>query len=295
MAVNKKEQELYNLLQKTMKIFDNYEISQSKTKTNPEGAINYLQIHQWEHLRTLNDVSNYFEKCNPSEIKILDIGAYYGNVCICLAELGFKVYALDHPEIMDEVVHHDRLTKHNVTPISYRLQDFSMPFEDEVFDCIIMCEVLEHINFNPLPVIKEINRIGKLESLFYLSLPNISSLSNRLKLVRGYSIHSSIDRFFIQLAKDTRKLGEHHWREYTISETETILEKMGYRIYKNYFFDERDNKINKNFKNQLIKFFLDKNPSLKCNQTTLAIKKSLFQQTLYLPETFERTYQSLEI
>jgi hypothetical protein len=51
---------------------------------------------------------------------------------------------------------------------------------------IVMCEVLEHLNFNPLPLIKEINRVGKPNSLFYLSLPNQAYYRNRLKLLFGY-------------------------------------------------------------------------------------------------------------
>ena len=58
-----------------------------------------------------------------------------------------------------------------------------------------MCETLEHLNFNPLPVIQEIHRVLKRGGLFYCALPNIASRGNRLKLLEGKSIHNPIAEF----------------------------------------------------------------------------------------------------
>ena len=69
---------------------------------------------------------------------------------------------------------------------------------------IIMCEVLEHLNFNPLPLLKEINRIGAPGSIFYVSMPNATSIYHRLAVVTGHAGGVQVSEFFEQLGRVTR-------------------------------------------------------------------------------------------
>src|SRR5262249_43301374 len=132
----------------------------------------YLRRHTPEYIRTIFDVTR-FANANGTK-KILEIGAFFGMVSICLAKLGFDVVAADIPEYMSMPEQKERFDRHGIRTASVRLQDYVLPFEDESFDAVIMCEVLEHLNFNPLPLLKEINRVGAANSLFYLSLPNLA-------------------------------------------------------------------------------------------------------------------------
>ena len=47
-----------------------------------------------------------------------------------------------------------------------RLQDYVLNFEEGANNAVIMCEVLEHLNFNPFPLLKEINRILSVGGVF---------------------------------------------------------------------------------------------------------------------------------
>jgi len=54
--------------------------------------------------------------------------------------------------------------KFNVHLSSGYLKDVwqnGLPYPDNHFDAVILSEVIEHLNFNPLPVLQEINRILK--------------------------------------------------------------------------------------------------------------------------------------
>src|SRR5262249_41777976 len=48
--------------------------------------------------------------------------------------------------------HFDSKIRSAVCYQACNLHDYRLPFEDETFDVVVMCEVLEHLNFNPLPV-----------------------------------------------------------------------------------------------------------------------------------------------
>ena len=94
---------------------------------------------------------------------------------------------------------------------------------------------MEHLNFNPLPVLQEVNRITKTGGYLYIGMPNQASLRNRLRLLRGKSIYTPISASFAQLARVGNMIVSIHWREYTLPETVMMIEKMGYEITTAYF------------------------------------------------------------
>jgi ubiquinone/menaquinone biosynthesis C-methylase UbiE len=61
--------------------------------------------------------------------------------------------------------HFDSKIRSAVCYQACNLRDYCLPFEDETFDVVVRCEVLEPLNFNPLPVIREINRVMKLHGV----------------------------------------------------------------------------------------------------------------------------------
>ncbi len=112
----------------------------------------YLTAHRHEYIRTIVDIVE-FSQHHPVR-EVLEIGAFFGVVSIALAKLGFQVCAADLPEYMSMPEQKERFGRHGIEIAEVRLQDYLLPFSDERFDTIVMCEVLEHLNFNPLPLIK---------------------------------------------------------------------------------------------------------------------------------------------
>jgi len=95
------------------------------------------------------------------------------------------------------------------------------------------------LNFNPPPVLKEMNRILKIDGIIYIGMPNQSHILNRIELLIGKSIHNSIDIFFKQLDRNGNMIVGLHWREYTLAETICMIEKMGFETIQKYYFMEK--------------------------------------------------------
>jgi 2-polyprenyl-3-methyl-5-hydroxy-6-metoxy-1,4-benzoquinol methylase len=248
---------------------------------NAAGEFSYLSnpVSKAYYIRTIEDIVMYTSSYPEKKIKVLEIGAFLGLVSICLSRLGYEVVATDIPEFVSNENLQLKLSKYKIDFFMSNLRSYSLSCSNDEFDIIIMCEVLEHLNFNPLPLFKEINRVMKHNGLFYLSLPNIASLKNRIQLMKGRSIHNPVSHYFSQLKAGNTMIVGLHWREYTDYEIREMLEELGFNIKKQFYFDYLDYaKINDRkrtfsrlkfiFKKILYKF----QPNLKENQTSLAIK-----------------------
>ncbi len=251
----------------------------------------YLSAHRHEYVRTICDVLQFAHQTGAK--RVLEIGAFFGLVCIALKKFGLEVVAADIPEYMEMPEQVERFSRHGVGVASVRLQDFVMPFEDEQFDVIIMTEVLEHLNFNPIPLLKEINRIGAPQSLFYLSLPNLAFYSKRIHFLFGKSMLQPIDAYFEQVRPGSLEIVNGHWREYTKAEILTMLTRLGFGIQRHYFFSIVDVKPYPTLKNRLTRFVFSVFPSFKENQTALAIRRERTTLPVNIPQTVHATLRSV--
>lgn len=198
----------------------------------------YLTNARRSYERTIRDVLALFAN-RPDEkrlIKILEIGSYLGVVSIVLSRLGFSVTALDIPEFMANERLQESYRREGVATLTANLRESHIPADSGEFDLVIMCETLEHFDFNPVPVLMEVNRVLRPSGAIYLSLPNLASLVNRVKLLCGLSIHNPINDFIAQLRKDCNMIVGIHWREYTGREIAELLEATGFSIISHYYF-----------------------------------------------------------
>ena len=226
------------LYEKTLKIID--ETIELYTKspidlldTNDDESI-YIRWSRISYVRTIEDIVNYFTKIGRndySKIKVLEIGAFLGIVSIILAKLGFSVVAGDLPIFMKNKRLQQRYNEHVVAWSELDLKDGKIEFADGAFDLVIMCETLEHLNFNPVKSFFEIKN-----GIFYLAHPNIAHWGNRKKLLLGQSIHNPIEHFFQQLDPKQNMVVAIHWREYSIKEIQELMGRTGFKIDRQYYF-----------------------------------------------------------
>ncbi|MBJ6751458.1 class I SAM-dependent methyltransferase [Geomonas anaerohicana] len=196
------------------------------------GESAYLEHSRCSYLRTLRDIVAMADALGApyAEIPILEIGAFLGVVSCALARLGFPVTALDLPEFVQNERLQERYRRYGVACLAANLRDYSLPADTGSFAIVIMCETLEHLNFNPLPVMAEVNRLLRKEGGLYLSLPNQASLVNRVKLLCGRSVHNPISDFAAQLSCDSNMIVGLHWREYTAAELEELVLRSGFSV-----------------------------------------------------------------
>lgn len=252
----------------------------------------YVGTHRHEYIRTVRDVLKH-RPLSAGPQTVLEIGAFFGVVCIALASLGYEVTAADIPEYIELPEQVERYARFGIKTKGVRLEQFVLPFEDEQFDVIIMCEVLEHLNFNPLPLLKEINRIGKPGSIFYLSMPNAVHVFNRFLFARGKQTGLQIREFFEQLDAKNSLMANGHWREYTADETRELLEPLGYRIADQYFFSLGETQPQKGIRSRVFRRILKQWPVFKENQTTVAVREKRTELVFDIPSTVHPTLRTL--
>jgi len=197
-----------------------------------KGEKNYINFLLSQYENILIDFNKIFNG-NFNGKRVLEISSFLGVVDIALAKIGFEVYTYDIPEFQNNSKLNELYSKYNVHPSSGYLKDVwqnGLPYPDNHFDAVILSEVIEHLNFNPLPVLQEINRILKKDGILYITTPNQVNLINRIKIILGRSIRNSISDSVTQLDQTKHTICGIHWREYTLEELIQLLEIMGFTI-----------------------------------------------------------------
>ena len=106
--------------------------------------------------------------------------------------------------------------------ILHNLNEGKIPVKDNSFDVVTAGEVLEHL-INPYKTAREVYRILKPNGIFVLSVPNISSLVNRIKGLFGRLPSGCC------LPVDRDCLGR-HINDYNFREITKVLKQANFKI-----------------------------------------------------------------
>lgn len=97
----------------------------------------------------------------------------------------------------------------------------SLPFDDESFDIVLLCEVLEHFTNDPLRALRQLHRVLKTGGRLILTTPNVARLVNVARLIAGSNLYDPYSGF--------GPYGRHN-REYNRHEVVLLLEFLGFKI-----------------------------------------------------------------
>ena len=213
----------------------------------------------------------------PPPAKLLEIGPYLGIVALTLAELGYEVSTVDLPVFADNPRLRSLLHRYGIKTAGLDLCSFSsFPYSSGNFDAIVMCEVLEHLNSNPYPMIAECNRVLRTAGLFYVATPNAARLQSRLRMLVGYSLREPIRFFRNQLDPEgTRSnvVAGFHWREYTASELWDLVSDLGFTVESHSYIGEPSTKRTA-LKRAILPALCRICPGLSSRQVVIARKRS---------------------
>lgn len=202
-----------------------------------EKEIDYMTISAYRFSKLLKRIElniGLLRKTKP-ELKILDIGPTPFTIFLKNKFNKHKFCVLDRTTYLK-----NRFEQNRIEFSSCNLDQDKFPFEDGSFDIIIFTEVLEHIFAPPSEILKELNRILSSDGKLILSVPNIASIENRIKLLFGISPLENAD---IQLRKNW---SHGHLHEYTRKEIIILCKrnkfkstycKMQMGIYKKSIFE----------------------------------------------------------
>ena len=103
----------------------------------------------------------------------------------------------------------------------FNVETDPFPYENQSFDCVIFCEILEHLLLKPDFTVSEIDRILRPRGYVIVSTPNASRLSNLVRLAKGKNIYADYSPHGIY--------GRHN-REYTLPEVVELLKRHHFNI-----------------------------------------------------------------
>lgn len=166
--------------------------------------------------------ANDFIAATPIEDHAYLRSHFHRYVCtysICPDQPAARVLDLGHERLYCAML--EQLKGYAVEPVVGLTFDFEadrFPYDDETFDGVMLCEVIEHFTEDPMHCMLEINRILKPGGFCVLSTPNCAS---------WFAIHNALEHKhssrYAHYAPDGRGVHSIHAREYLPSEVAALL------------------------------------------------------------------------
>lgn len=169
---------------------------------------------------------------DPSSTTVLDVGCGNGFIAYLFRTMGYRVIATDAST--DE--HRDAMFSE--VGIVYRPSNLndSDPLSGvatpESADIVLLGEVIEHILYHPLGLLRATYRVLKPGGVLILTTPNPSTLMNAVRVLSDTFVLWGTEEFAHapKLTEDGRLLtaGEIHYREYPARVMADLLRAAGY-------------------------------------------------------------------
>ncbi len=206
-------------------------IAESNNISPQFGDLGDYNTHmRFRYARTLEDIAKIGDS-----LQILEIGAFNGVVSAALANLGHKVVAHDIPFIIEDAALVDFLSERGIERVALDLSEIKFPLEAGQYDLIVFNEVLEHLNFNAIPLLREFRRLLKPSGQVYCATPNLTCLKNRVYMLRGKGYLSPISALQLQLMPGRSTSVGLHWREWNRAELVDLFEASGFRLNRHWY------------------------------------------------------------
>lgn len=222
------QQELAKL-QEFAKIGKQFQNTDLEHLDAPMGAYNYIRMADF----IARHMAKNFAARGNKNLSLLDWGAGYGQITWLLQNRGLNVKGFN----VEERQHVDAIPDLAKLPIVCHDDPVKMPFENESFDGVCSCGVLEHVP-DPAGSLREIHRILKPGGYFYLFMfPQKTSWVERLSERRGISVHPvryTVKQTHELLAQNGFAV-EKIWRFNFIPKNLTGLPRSLKRIYGNFY------------------------------------------------------------
>jgi SAM-dependent methyltransferase len=103
----------------------------------------------------------------------------------------------------------------------FNIEDAAFPFPDASFAVVLFCEVIEHLQSDPVKVLLEIKRVLKPGGHLILTTPNVSRLENVARMIAGVNIYDPYSGY--------GAYGRHN-REYNKHELALLLRYCGFDV-----------------------------------------------------------------
>jgi SAM-dependent methyltransferase len=192
--------------------------------TDDPNATSYIARHGKRLLRTLE----LLPQGQPTQ-RVLELSSYmqmpplirrYGNY----GEITVTNWWSGEPREKLQTVHNAQASETISLPMAnLDVERDRFPFADNSFDVALCCELIEHLQEDPMHMLWELNRVLKWGGLVVITTPNVTS---------AFSIQESMAGSppYIYGAYNRSNRADRHSREYTPRDVRTALEAAGFKV-----------------------------------------------------------------
>lgn len=207
---------------KTIENLSNERLVAELIKIEPPSKVTPFKEYVHKHIHRFKCVLSSLQPPNDN-MSLLDVGGIGNLLPVYINLLGYRFIAIANKwpcETLDPMY----LSRH-IPLEQFRCDNFdaeldSFPYQDESFDSVVCSEVLEHLKYDPVHMLAEINRVLKPNGALVLTTPNITSQEALYRMLAGK--HPQIWSIF------TGKDSDRHNREYTPLEINKLLRATGF-------------------------------------------------------------------
>ncbi len=131
---------------------------------------------------------------------VLDFGAGPCDITAVISNLGYKCYAVD--DLSDGWHGYGDNYKKISSFVSSVGIEFiesdgtDLPFNDSMFDMIMLHDVIEHFHESPRLILNKLLRLLKPGGLIFITVPNAGNIRKRIELLVGGTNYPRFDTFF---------------------------------------------------------------------------------------------------
>ena len=181
---------------------------------------------------------------------VLEIGPYRTATAFLFKRLGASKIRIVDAKIPDLDIMQKIYELEKVDFYQFNLSDstkfdsLSVPTDN---DLVICMEVIEHLNFNPIPFLKWLHSLLSLGGTIFLTVPNQAVPLNRARLLTGRSIATPITYFIEQMQPENTKMHGVHWREYILDDFRNLLSYCGFKEIMSGYIGTQDYKHKRGF------------------------------------------------
>lgn len=200
-------------------------MQQLASNARADGKEAYFRLHRHRFEAMLGAIDA------PKGASVLEIGVNPGHFTQLLVGSGYHVTGVDLDPTPRQALW-DRL---GVKVHQTNLEHSALPFPDASFDWLVFSEVIEHLVYSPIPVLREFRRVLKPGGRLLISTPNELYFKSRMRAIIRMLLWQSLwtkEEFRHQMALEGDARYTTHSRTYTMGELAWLVEAAGLRVHK---------------------------------------------------------------
>ncbi len=193
-----------------------------------DGKDAYFRLHRYRYEAILQALDA------AAGARILEVGVTPGQFTQLLVDSGYRVSGVDLNPAPRQVL----WKRLGVEVRQANLEREPVPFADQSFDWVVFSEVIEHLVYSPLPVLREFHRVLAPGGRLLITTPNELYAKSRLRALLRILLWQSLAtraEFRQQMLLEGEARYTTHSRTYTMGELCWLIEQAGFRIVQRHY------------------------------------------------------------